>query len=533
MSARGRRCGRSRAGGRRAVRTNAGRNPAPPARASRPHPNWAGARRVPRVSPARPGRPVRVARGVRVRTFVPFGMRLSIVVVICARGERVRGQDSVAGASTTRGRRPAREGACCLSARQRASDVRGAGGAPGHRRAARTWIGCSYFTSVVMGGIGMVATREATLRERPPSRRGRGSGARAASRDSRLGSTPPRSRAGCVSRRGGGNQARSVADCLPSAPRGRFHARRHRSPRASLLLAARPLLRAVTRVRAPGRRTRRARPARARHARRFRSGRTTRSRSPDPRVRIRGVGPPRGHRRASPRERLPSPCRTLGSITRTPSWTVRCALGPTPRLARASPREPPPLGSRPTSRPPPRPRPNRHFDPVLLSRFVRSPHFAPPPTPSSSPQVEQLLRGVIISEEEVRVICEKVKEILAKEENVVPVAAPVTVVRKPVPRTKQNERPSLSHVSRSTGWRRSPARGSRDRSSAASRRARARAPPPGLPRRPPPPVPARFGGRASRPPPHPSRPHAPSGAYPPPDRATCARVASAPDRSCR
>lgn len=381
MSAQGRRCGRSRAAGRRAVRTNAGRNPAPPARASRPHPNWAGARRVPRVSPARPGRPVRVARGVRVRTFVPFGMRLSIVVVICARGERVRGQDSVAGASTTRGRRPAREGACCLSARQRASDVRGAGGAPGRRRAARTWIGCSYFTSVVMGGIGMVATREATLRERPPSRRGRGSGARAASRDSSLAVTPPRSRAGCVSRRGGGNQARSVADCLPSAPRGRFRARRHRSPRASLLLAARPLLRAVTRVRAPGRRTRRARPARARHARRFRSGRTTRSRSPDPRVRIRGVGPPRGHRRASPRERLPSRCRTLGSITRTPSWTVRCALGLTPRLARASPREPPPLCSRPTSRPPPRPRPNRHFDPVLLSRFVRSPHFAPPPPP--------------------------------------------------------------------------------------------------------------------------------------------------------
>ena len=147
---------------------------------------------------------------------------------------------------------------------------------------------------------------------------------------------------------------------------------------ASLLLAARPLLRAVTRVRAPGRRTRRARPARARHARRFRSGRTTRSRSPDPRVRIRGVGPPRGHRRASPRERLPSRCRTLGSITRTPSWTVRCALGLTARLARASPREPPPLGSRPTSRPPPRPRPNRHFDPVLLSHFVRSPLFAPP-----------------------------------------------------------------------------------------------------------------------------------------------------------
>lgn len=48
--------------------------------------------------------------------------------------------------------------------------------------------------------------------------------------------------------------------------------------------------------------------------------------------------------------------------------------------------------------------------------------------------MEQLLRGVIISEEEVRVICEKVKEILAKEENVVPVAAPVTVVRpRPTP----------------------------------------------------------------------------------------------------
>lgn len=168
---------------------------------------------------------------------------------------------------------------------------------------------------------------------------------------------------------------------------------------------------------------------------------------------------------------------------------------------------------------------NRHYAPNADVDGLPSPPF-----PS---QIEQLLSGVIISEEEVRVICEKVKEILAKEENVVPVAAPVTVVRKPVPRTKQNERPSLSHVSRSTGWRRSPARGSRDRSSAASRRARARAPLPGLPRRPPPPVPARFGGRASRPPPHPSRPHAPSGAYPPPDRATCARVASAPDRSCR
>ena len=44
------------------------------------------------------------------------------------------------------------------------------------------------------------------------------------------------------------------------------------------------------------------------------------------------------------------------------------------------------------------------------------------------PQIEQLLRGEIISEDEVKVICEKTKEALSKEENVVPVAAPVTVV---------------------------------------------------------------------------------------------------------
>ena len=51
------------------------------------------------------------------------------------------------------------------------------------------------------------------------------------------------------------------------------------------------------------------------------------------------------------------------------------------------------------------------------------------PSPSFPSQIEQLLSGVIISEEEVRVICEKAKEVLSKEENVVPVAAPVTVVR--------------------------------------------------------------------------------------------------------
>ena len=154
----------------------------------------------------------------------------------------------------------------------------------------------------------------------------------------------------------------------------------------------------------------------------------------------------------------------------------------------------------------------------------------PPPTPSSSPQVEQLLRGVIISEEEVRVICEKVKEILAKEENVVPVAAPVTVVRKPV-REQNKTSPSTLPRFPIDGWRRSPARGSRDRSSAASR-ARAR-----VPRRRASPSPTAAGPRAFRwtrlSAPAPLSTPRPIGAYPPPDRATCARVASAPDRSCR
>ena len=52
----------------------------------------------------------------------------------------------------------------------------------------------------------------------------------------------------------------------------------------------------------------------------------------------------------------------------------------------------------------------------------------PPPRPRSR-QIEQLLSGVIIPEDEVREICEKTKEVLSKEENVVPVRAPVTVVR--------------------------------------------------------------------------------------------------------
>mmetsp|Transcript_6313 Transcript_6313/g.26141 ORF Transcript_6313/g.26141 Transcript_6313/m.26141 type:complete len:313 (-) Transcript_6313:220-1158(-) len=43
-------------------------------------------------------------------------------------------------------------------------------------------------------------------------------------------------------------------------------------------------------------------------------------------------------------------------------------------------------------------------------------------------QIEQLLRGEIIPEDEVRVMCEKTKEVLSKEENVVPVRAPITVV---------------------------------------------------------------------------------------------------------
>uniref|UniRef100_A0A6U3J8N6 Serine/threonine-protein phosphatase n=1 Tax=Mantoniella antarctica TaxID=81844 RepID=A0A6U3J8N6_9CHLO len=43
-------------------------------------------------------------------------------------------------------------------------------------------------------------------------------------------------------------------------------------------------------------------------------------------------------------------------------------------------------------------------------------------------QIAQLLRGEIISEQEVKLICQKTKEALSKEENVVPVAAPVTVV---------------------------------------------------------------------------------------------------------
>ena len=42
--------------------------------------------------------------------------------------------------------------------------------------------------------------------------------------------------------------------------------------------------------------------------------------------------------------------------------------------------------------------------------------------------IEGLYRGQLVAEEDVRRLCEKVKEILQAESNVVPVRAPVTVV---------------------------------------------------------------------------------------------------------
>ena len=71
---------------------------------------------------------------------------------------------------------------------------------------------------------------------------------------------------------------------------------------------------------------------------------------------------------------------------------------------------------------------------VSHGQAVIPPGAKPPnrPDPALFPrerQIEQLLRGEIIPEDEVRVICEKTKEVLSKEENVVPVRAPVTVVR--------------------------------------------------------------------------------------------------------
>ena len=71
---------------------------------------------------------------------------------------------------------------------------------------------------------------------------------------------------------------------------------------------------------------------------------------------------------------------------------------------------------------------------VSHGQAVIQPGAKPPnrPDPALFPherQIEQLLRGEIIPEDEVRVICEKTKEVLSKEENVVPVRAPVTVVR--------------------------------------------------------------------------------------------------------
>jgi len=77
---------------------------------------------------------------------------------------------------------------------------------------------------------------------------------------------------------------------------------------------------------------------------------------------------------------------------------------------------------------------------VSHGQAVIPPGAKPPnrPDPALFPherQIEQLLRGEIIPEDEVRVICEKTKEVLSKEENVVPVRAPVTVVRPPRART--------------------------------------------------------------------------------------------------
>ena len=73
-----------------------------------------------------------------------------------------------------------------------------------------------------------------------------------------------------------------------------------------------------------------------------------------------------------------------------------------------------------------RTRPSSH---LFASSRAPRPTRCPAHQRPRSPQIEQLLSGVIIPEDEVREICEKTKEVLSKEENVVPVRAPVTVVR--------------------------------------------------------------------------------------------------------
>jgi hypothetical protein len=59
--------------------------------------------------------------------------------------------------------------------------------------------------------------------------------------------------------------------------------------------------------------------------------------------------------------------------------------------------------------------------------------------------IEGLYRGQLVAESDVRRLCEKVKEILQAESNVVPVRAPVTVVRPP-------PRRHFTHSPRRPGW---------------------------------------------------------------------------------
>ena len=53
--------------------------------------------------------------------------------------------------------------------------------------------------------------------------------------------------------------------------------------------------------------------------------------------------------------------------------------------------------------------------------------------------LEGLYRGQLVAEEEVQRLCEQVKEVLQAESNVVPVRAPVTVVR-PLARRREAHR---------------------------------------------------------------------------------------------
>jgi hypothetical protein len=372
----------------------------------------------------------------------------------------------------------------------------------------------------------MVATREATLRERPPSQRGRGSGARATSRDSSFGETrPARARdpspRAAVAGQPGAISRRLFAQCAARS----FSRAATSLASASLLLAARP---------PPPRRHTRPRP-RATHA-----PSSTRSRSP--RAALSARAERRGRdllTRASYSGRRP----TAGTPARVPEGASPVAMSdarinnpyaeldgqvrarrPT-RLARASPREPPPLGCGPDLASPGPPRPNRHFrsgSPLTLRPLaaLRPPLFVS--AGGTAPARRDHLRGGGAGD------MREGEGDPGEGGERGPRRRPGHGGAQTRPRTKQDERPSLSHVSRSTGWRRSPARGSRDRSSAASRRARA------SPAAGPSPSPTTAGPRAFRwtrlstPAPPLSTPR-PTGGHPPP----CARVASAADRSCR